>query len=138
MDNYQLFKRNDFPLPNTVRRIKGENAVIMTDLTQCGERIVFSVNEIEQKVINPVSLISNLEEVYSELIRLAEMADKINIVLGQDVYSIVIGEYKNASVVLVDLGIGIFRPLLVIIRPGENEKNATNFYQALVTGVYQE
>lgn len=87
VDNHCLLKKNGFPVAETVRRTKGENAVLITDLSCGGKKTVFSVNEIYLGIVaDSVNLISNVDELWCNLLEIAQKAEQLNIGISPDIY----------------------------------------------------
>jgi len=105
LNNNTILKESGFPVPPTVREIVGKNELLITDLTEGGKHIVFSVNEIQDNAVDIPFRISNLSQVEDEILRLGKKADEKGFVILEDAYFIVVDKQtKLARVVLGDLG----------------------------------
>ncbi len=105
IENYVFLKTHGFPVPTTVRHVEGKNELLVTDLSQGGNKIVFSQNEIGTKYQSPV--INNMAELQEELSRLGRKADELGIRVGADAYFFVVDQSNQAKIVMADLGMGV-------------------------------
>lgn len=105
LQHHRFLKENGFVVPATAREIKGKNQVIVTDLSEKGEKRVVSINEIAHDAVDRNESIPNLQEIRVELRKIAEKADKLAIIIPSDAYFLVLGKKTNeAKLVIGDLG----------------------------------
>lgn len=134
VEHHALLKKYDFPVPSTVRSVKDSNDILISDLSEGGEKQVFSYNELIFQAEKKVGVLRNGIQLEHELHGIVEKAEMLGITLSEEVYFLVVDKQGNGNIVLGDLGDGVSQStaeggLLDRFR----EQAAQNFYKKIQT-----
>lgn len=103
--HWQFLKKHGFPVPLTVRP-RGDDELLVTDLTQGGKKLLFSVNSVQGGGYNSIHL-ANREILKDQLRQIAEKADSLHIGISADAPFLLIDESGNGEILLGDFGAGV-------------------------------
>ena len=98
--HHKILKAKGFPVLPTLRKLS-DDSLLMTDLSEGGKKIVFSVNEL--MTANPPKIkLTNLESISTQLQAIVERASENGFLFLRNVYFIVVDKQTGEG--LVTLG----------------------------------
>jgi hypothetical protein len=104
LKHFRFLKEHGFPVPATMRRIKGENRLMITDLSEGGGKRVVSLNNINAGEVAIAESLQNLSEIKEQLKQVAKKADNLGILIAPDAYFLILDATNKGKLVIGDLG----------------------------------
>jgi hypothetical protein len=129
--HYLELKQAGLPVPLTVRKVEGSRKIIITDLTEGGKKLVFSINEMHEKKLDFEKAIKNKKNVKKQLIEISQKADRAGFNIYEDTYFFIVDPDGNAKVILGDLGVGVTKKTSRVFDYHASEREARRLYNKL-------